>query len=322
MDDEFAKVHKQRWNAFQESSGNATTFSEWIYLTQCLQTLCIGAESEHYRRLKGDKAQTMGAIYWQLNDIWQAPTWSSTEFGGRWKMLHYSARRFFSPVLVSAYEDPLDSLHIYVTSDLTVPLSNGSLVLSVWKWSGQKIYSSVVSSGLNLDAFQSKQVFETSISSFLSPLHTNRSSVVFTFEWTSQTSSLSPSLHSIASDPKMRLSSSFSLLRSSSSYSISASNVFYLSSFAEADLIKPIFAINTISMSSGTQGPVVKFNVTSTQVAPFVFLESPLSGRFSDNGMLLLKDVPITLDFIGWQSFSLAEFEDTLEIKSIASLSF
>ena len=47
--------------------------------------------------------RTMGALYWQLNDCWPGFSWSSLEFGGRWKALHFAARRFFAPVLVSAH---------------------------------------------------------------------------------------------------------------------------------------------------------------------------------------------------------------------------
>ena len=61
-----------------------------MYLSQIVQATCIKYESEHYRRLQGNlingQGHTMGALYWQLNDIWQAPSWASIEYGGRWKV--------------------------------------------------------------------------------------------------------------------------------------------------------------------------------------------------------------------------------------------
>jgi beta-mannosidase len=54
----------------------------------------------------------MGAIYWQLNDCWPVASWSSIDYFGRWKALHYFAKRFFAPLLVSACEDgPRVELH-------------------------------------------------------------------------------------------------------------------------------------------------------------------------------------------------------------------
>jgi beta-galactosidase/beta-glucuronidase len=42
----------------------------------------------------------MGLMHWQLNDIWQAPTWSSIEYGLKWKMAHYHVRQMYSPIYV------------------------------------------------------------------------------------------------------------------------------------------------------------------------------------------------------------------------------
>uniref|UniRef100_A0AAR2LSF2 Beta-mannosidase n=1 Tax=Pygocentrus nattereri TaxID=42514 RepID=A0AAR2LSF2_PYGNA len=52
-----------------------------IYITQVMQAQCVKTQTEFYRRSRSDivegKGHTMGALYWQLNDIWQAPSWSS-----------------------------------------------------------------------------------------------------------------------------------------------------------------------------------------------------------------------------------------------------
>ncbi|XP_042338542.1 beta-mannosidase-like, partial [Plectropomus leopardus] len=75
----------------------------------------------------------MGALYWQLNDVWQAPSWSSIEFGGKWKMLHYFAQNFFAAVLPVGFEDD-DTLFIYAVSDLSHDLKLRAVV-SVFSWS-------------------------------------------------------------------------------------------------------------------------------------------------------------------------------------------
>lgn len=71
-----------------------------IYLSQLNQAYCMQVGVEHYRRTM---PHCMGAIYWQLNDCWPVASWSSIEFTGRWKALHYAARRFNAPALVSAH---------------------------------------------------------------------------------------------------------------------------------------------------------------------------------------------------------------------------
>ena len=70
------------------------------YLSQLNQLWCLKVGIEHFRR---SMPRTMGALYWQLNDCWPVFSWSSVEFGGKWKALHYGARRFFAPALVSAH---------------------------------------------------------------------------------------------------------------------------------------------------------------------------------------------------------------------------
>ncbi len=47
--------------------------------------------------------ETMGSIYWQLNDCWPVASWSSIDYYGRWKALQYYARRFYAPILVSPH---------------------------------------------------------------------------------------------------------------------------------------------------------------------------------------------------------------------------
>ena len=68
-------------------------FRSWIYLSQIMQGYCIATQAEHYRRMRTEH-HTMGSLYWQLNDIWAAPTWASVEYGNwRWRMLHYMSGR-------------------------------------------------------------------------------------------------------------------------------------------------------------------------------------------------------------------------------------
>ncbi len=75
-------------------------YTTLAYLSQLNQAYCMKVGVEHFRR---SMPCTMGALYWQLNDCWPVASWSSIEFGGRWKALHYAAKRFFAPALVSVH---------------------------------------------------------------------------------------------------------------------------------------------------------------------------------------------------------------------------
>jgi len=87
-----------------------------IWTTQLSQALCIQIAVEHARR---SQPRCMGTLYWQINDLWPAATWSSIDVFGRWKALHHFARRFYAPVLVSGLEDPKAStVEVHVSSHL------------------------------------------------------------------------------------------------------------------------------------------------------------------------------------------------------------
>ncbi len=77
-----------------------SSFENFVYASQLLQRDAIKYGVEHFRRFRG---RCMGAVYWQLNDIWPGPSWASVDYYGRWKALHYAAKRFFAPVLLSIH---------------------------------------------------------------------------------------------------------------------------------------------------------------------------------------------------------------------------
>nr|KAF6501266.1 mannosidase beta [Molossus molossus] len=112
-------------------------FKDTIYLTQVMQAQCVKTETEFYRRSRSEivlgEGHTMGALYWQLNDIWQAPSWASLEYGGKWKMLHYFARHFFAPLLPVGFENE-GVFFVYGVSDLHSDC-NVTLTVNVHSWS-------------------------------------------------------------------------------------------------------------------------------------------------------------------------------------------
>ena len=90
-------------------------FPSFLYASQVLQAEGIKIGAEHFRRSRPD---TMGSIFWQLNDCWPVASWSSIDYYGRWKALQYYARRFYAPILVSPHIEN-GAVKVYIVSDKT-----------------------------------------------------------------------------------------------------------------------------------------------------------------------------------------------------------
>jgi beta-mannosidase len=94
-------------------------FESLVYLSMVLQAEGIRYGVEHWRRhaLAQHTRRVSGTLYWQLNDCWPVASWSSLDYFGRWKALHYAARRFYAPLLLSI-EDTPPCQSIFLSSDL------------------------------------------------------------------------------------------------------------------------------------------------------------------------------------------------------------
>ena len=89
-------------------------FETLLYASQLLQAEAIRYGVEHFRRYRG---RCMGAVVWQLNDIWPVASWASIDYFGRWKALHYYGKRFFAPVLISCHEEGILSQNTNVNAE-------------------------------------------------------------------------------------------------------------------------------------------------------------------------------------------------------------
>ncbi len=91
-------------NYMQQTYRYPSDFQTVLYASQLLQADGIRYGVEHFRRNRG---RCMGAVYWQLNDCWPVASWSSIDYCGRLKALHYYAKRFFAPLMISCEEQGL-----------------------------------------------------------------------------------------------------------------------------------------------------------------------------------------------------------------------
>ena len=108
---------------------------DYIYVSQLLQAYGITKGIHAHRRAK---PYNMGTLYWQLNDCWPAVSWSSIDYLGNWKALHFKAKKAFENVLISV-EEKNDSLQIFVVND-TFEMIKDSLNLKLMDFDGKVIY--------------------------------------------------------------------------------------------------------------------------------------------------------------------------------------
>lgn len=136
-------------------------FPALVYLSLVLQAEGIRYGVEHWRR---HKDRVAGTIYWQLNDCWPVASWASLDYFGRWKALHYAARRFYAPLLLSIEDaPPRQTLHL--TSDL------GQAWEGEIRWRLETLSGEALTSGcepVSLAPYASNRVRELDFSAALS----------------------------------------------------------------------------------------------------------------------------------------------------------
>ena len=122
-----------------------------LYLSQVQQAMAVRTAIEGWRRLR---PHCMGTLYWQLNDMWPVASWSSLEYGGKWKHLHYHAKRFYKDVTVFAVPQdlPSDNLKpnrstgdecakrwaVWVVNDRPDDLE-ATVALTLWTFAGERL---------------------------------------------------------------------------------------------------------------------------------------------------------------------------------------
>ncbi|MCH5191413.1 MAG: glycoside hydrolase family 2 protein [Oscillospiraceae bacterium] len=118
-------------------------FEDMIYCTGLIQKECISDATEHWRRNRG---RCNGSLFWQYNDCWQAPSWSSVDYTGKWKPLQYHARKFFEPICISV-EDGKRDFKIFGIND-TRGDKNAVIVYRLSTLDGKTVYEKEITKTL------------------------------------------------------------------------------------------------------------------------------------------------------------------------------
>ncbi|KAJ0413692.1 glycoside hydrolase superfamily [Aspergillus carlsbadensis] len=149
-----------------EKSDPVANFSAWCHATQLFQADFYKSQIQFYRRGSGMPERQLGSLYWQLEDIWQAPTWAGIEYDGRWKAMHYVTRDVYQPVIISTFWDyATGDLEIYVMSDLWESTA-GTVTLRWLTLSGDAISNNAGTPStllFNVGAINTTRVYSTNI---------------------------------------------------------------------------------------------------------------------------------------------------------------
>jgi len=271
----------------------ADLFAHYLYLTQLQQARCYEAAFGQWRRLRSADANTMGILYWQLNDVWQGPSWSSVEYDGSLKLTHYAVARVYAPLLVSAVEAD-GELVVHLTSDLQHGTS-ANLTVEVHKWSSStstpafSFGTTVVSVG----AGTSQPVLSAAIAPLLSKVNATRPEVFLRI-------SLVP-IGGVKAELDSRGLESFH----------------WLTQYKDALLpASPSIAISYVRMTSSTSATLT---LESNSTAAFVAVESfGVVGAFSDGAFMMLPNRAVKIDFEAKAPFDVEKFVDGLLVRSLS----
>jgi beta-mannosidase len=272
---------------FPADYNSTEAFPHMLYMAQIMQSTGVKTETEFYRRMmdKLDESDgtghNMGALYWQLNDIWQGASWASIEISGRWKMLAYYARRAMSPILPSPYKDSEGNIVIELISDSPETLE-GEMTVRIFK----------------LDSLVPVETTATPVSaSFLTSKEVYRLSA--------------QSLEEIGCG-----SSSSSVCVVIADLPGASSNFLFLHyPIDKASLMNPNLSVSDIA---AIDEKTISFVLNSDAVAPFVFinLREQAHGKFDDNGFIMVESSR-TIKYASRDPISLTDFTQQLDIVSL-----
>ena len=266
------QIESEVMNAHQKSSiGNALIrtymerdyiipekFEDFVYVGLVLQGQGMRHGLEAHRR---NRPYCMGTLYWQLNDSWPVVSWSSIDYYGNWKALHYQAKRVFAPILINPIQQN-DSLNIYLISDCPDTKDHLMLEMKVTDFDGKKQGKPIRLNTLTVPANTSQCVYRIKTDTWLSPEEQQRCFMQLT-------------------------------LKDKAGNTLAETVYFFRKT---KDLLLPE---TTVSCKMKQKDGMCELTLFSPALAKDVFIEIPLQGaRFSDNFFDLLpgerKTVVIT----------------------------
>ncbi|KAL0265108.1 hypothetical protein SLS55_001067 [Diplodia seriata] len=256
-------IAAQRWYPVPNKENSIANFSAWCHTTQIFQADFYKSQIMFYRRGSGMPERQLGSLYWQLEDIWQAPTWAGIEYDGRWKVLHYVAKDVYQNVIITPFWNiTTGDLEVYVTSDLW-ETATGTANFTWMNYAGELLnVSTPTSAVVEVGAINTTRVLSANTNDILSGIDPTDVLLVLDVDVEG------------------------SLPNTNTTQTFAHRNWWHASTLAEASLVDPKVSV-THSGDAGTG----TFIVTAEKgVAAWVWLDYPANAVvfFDDNAFWLL----------------------------------
>lgn len=182
----------------KELYGSPSHFSDLVYFSQLTQAYAVSSAIGAHLL---DAPRCMGTLYWQINDCWPAPTWSSIDYYGNWKALHYKVKDLYQNLsLVQSNQN--QTLHLVANN---VDNVNANLTVEVFRLKGRKLRMlQSQTSTVSLHNFESIKLFEAPRSKtphIVKVRIGNGEERVFTFGTIKERNVIQPSLTVLSLDP-------------------------------------------------------------------------------------------------------------------------
>ncbi|KAL2048389.1 hypothetical protein N7G274_000300 [Stereocaulon virgatum] len=281
-------IAAETWYPIPSKADSLANFSAWCHTTQIFQADFYKSEIQFYRRGSGFPNRQLGSLYWQLEDIWQAPSWAGIEYNGRWKVLHYIAKDIYQPVIISPfYNITTGDFQIYVTSDLWSP-ATGTATFQWYQWDGSPITNiSTPSTIFTVGALNTTRVYATTIVN--STLNYNNA-VLY-----------------------MNITAEGQLPNTDTTTTFTHENFFHARSLAEAEMMDPGISL---TYSNDTEN----FTVEATSaIAVWTWLDYPAGMllNFDSNGFLLLPGQPREVSYTLKSGTTNGSWVDQVTVESL-----
>ncbi|KAK4886003.1 hypothetical protein RN001_002274 [Aquatica leii] len=276
------------------SESSQAFYKAFIFYSQIVQAMSIKIETELYRRWRSNindigEGLTMGTLYWQLNDVWAAPSWSSIDFKNNWKMLHYYAKNFFAPIIITTEMSASKDMNVYIVSDLLKTFHNSLLNIGVYKWNS---VAPVYETTIKIDVLPglAKKVQTYSLRTFFSeikdkPCEANVLENCFVY---------------------------FTLTDRNKN-KIAPDNYLFPVALKHSRLVAPNLQMVNVSQVDSF-GRLFEITIKTDVVTLFVWLDiKDINGRFSENGFLQVTEEKI-IQFISTVAISLEKLLQNLSV--------